>query len=400
MSAVEFTSDVVRKTKFRDKMRGYHPEEVDAFLERAATALDVLQTRLAEVTERAMKAEAALESNSETDESIRRTLTLAQRTAEMAVAEAKEEAEHIRADAATDADRRRAEAEEESGLRVAEAEQTLEAAESEAARLIEQAQQGAHEAQQASESAITVAERESRERIEVAQAEADAALAAHADAAREELEAMVTSLSAQRDELRGHVEALATYLAGERGRVLDALQSAVDNFSSTLIASERPEAVAAALSAPTGDERSTDEERSDDDSDTIAREVAAAADIRPRAEDAGFVGDDDPTWMPRRGSWKDWPDGAPEADEHPSPADVWFPEPRDPAADAVAPVEGVELVEAVEPADKTDSAEETEAQPSSLLFRLEHELRRPELDGAAERPAEKPRKPLLGRRRG
>src|SRR5258708_22326238 len=121
MSTVEFTSDVVRKTKFRDKMRGYHPEEVDAFLERAATALDVLQTRLAEVTERAMKAEAALESNSETDESIRRTLTLAQRTAEMAVAEAKEEAEHIRGDAATDAGRPPAAAGEASGRGRAEA---------------------------------------------------------------------------------------------------------------------------------------------------------------------------------------------------------------------------------------------------------------------------------------
>jgi len=32
MSTVEFTSDVVRKKKFRDKLRGYHPEEVDAFI--------------------------------------------------------------------------------------------------------------------------------------------------------------------------------------------------------------------------------------------------------------------------------------------------------------------------------------------------------------------------------
>src|SRR6266851_10222957 len=109
MSTVEFTADVVRKTKFRDKMRGYHPEEVDAFVERTATALDVLQSRLAEVTERAMKAEAALESNSETDESIRRTLTLAQRTAEMAVTEAKDEADAIRAEATAESERLRLE---------------------------------------------------------------------------------------------------------------------------------------------------------------------------------------------------------------------------------------------------------------------------------------------------
>jgi hypothetical protein len=38
--------------------------------------------------------------------------------------------------------------------------------------------------------------------------------------------------------------------------------------------------------------------------------------------------------------------------------------------------------------------------PSSLLFRLEHEMHRPEVDGGDDRTPEKPRKPILGRRRG
>jgi DivIVA domain-containing protein len=397
MSTVEFTSDVVRKTKFRDKMRGYHPEEVDAFLDRTATALDLLQSRLEEVTERAMKAEAALESNSETDESIRRTLTLAQRTAEMAVAEAKDDAEQIRADAASEVERLRSEAEQESRLRAAEAEETRQAAEREAARLVEQAQQDADETQQASDSAIAAAEHASRERIEIAQAEADAALAAQAEAARQELDAVVTSLTAQRDELRGHVEALATYLAGERGRVLEALQSAVESFSSTLTPSPRPAEVTAAFSAPSVSEQSDDGTMVDaPEDDPVALAAVPAAE-----DDIGFVGDDDPSWLPREGSWKDWPAGGQEADEHPSPVDVWFPESHERAAEAVAPVEGVELVDTAEPAEAANAApDDSDAQPSSLLFRLEHELRRPEFDGTEERAADKPRKPILGRRRG
>jgi len=105
MTTVEFTSDAVRAAKFREKLKGYSPEEVDAFLARAATALDQLTARLSETTARALKAEAALAGNSEADESVRRTLVLAQRTAEMAVREANEDAERIRTEARTEADR-------------------------------------------------------------------------------------------------------------------------------------------------------------------------------------------------------------------------------------------------------------------------------------------------------
>lgn len=405
MSTVEFTSDVVRKTKFRDKMRGYHPDEVDAFLERAATALDVLQTRLTEVTERAMKAEAALETNSETDESIRRTLTLAQRTAEMAVAEAKDEAEHIRADAAAEAERVRTEAEEEARQQAAEADEARRAAEDAAARLVQQAEQEAQEAREASQSAIATAERESEQRIEAAQAEADAALARQADAARRELDAVVASLSGQRDELRGHVEALATYLAGERGRVLDALQSALDNFSSTLVMSERPAQVTAAFNAPLASIAATDETQVEGSSVELASTVEAPVDepadeqvaASPLAGDTeGFVGDDDPAWMPRHEPWNDWAARAPEADEHPGPADVWFPD----SQESIAPVEGVELVETPETVGAVEAGpDDGEGQPSSLLFRLEHELRRSEVDGNDDRVADKPRKAVLGRRR-
>src|SRR5580692_10810840 len=105
MSYVDFTSESVRGARFREKLKGYNQEEVDAFMERAAVALDQLTARLAETMARALKAEAALAGNTETDESVRRTLVLAQRTAEMAVREANDEATQIRAAARTEADR-------------------------------------------------------------------------------------------------------------------------------------------------------------------------------------------------------------------------------------------------------------------------------------------------------
>ena len=85
MTNVEFTSEAIRSAKFKERLRGYPPEEVDAFLERCATALEQLTDRLGEMNARALRAEAALAGNSEADESVRRTLVLAQRTAEMAV---------------------------------------------------------------------------------------------------------------------------------------------------------------------------------------------------------------------------------------------------------------------------------------------------------------------------
>jgi hypothetical protein len=238
------------------------------------------------------------------------------------------------------------------------------------------------------------------------------------------LEAAVTSLTAQRDELRGHVEALDAYLAGERGRVLDTLQSAVDNFSAALVASERPTAVAAAFNAPIIDKPVVNEPVINEPS---VAETAVEDDAPPAADVAFAVGGDDLAWIPRDASWPEWPAADEEAvDEHPSPVDVWFstrhetPDPAVEAAPDIEPAKAIETVspleavspletsEAIEPAatgapdeaDEADAADAVDAQPSSLLFRLEHELRRPETERPEERSVDKPRKPILGRRRG
>jgi vacuolar-type H+-ATPase subunit H len=76
-------------------MRGYHSDDVDQFLEQAALAMEVLQRRVVEAEERARRAESAVvaleKTGTTSDDTIKKTLVLAQRTADLVIAEAKEE---------------------------------------------------------------------------------------------------------------------------------------------------------------------------------------------------------------------------------------------------------------------------------------------------------------------
>jgi cell division initiation protein len=96
---MEVTSKTLREVEFREKMRGYHPEDVDHFLEEVANGVDVLQDRLRQATERAQRAEAAANEAGNADDTLRRTLVLAQRTADMAVQEARDQGSRIVASA-------------------------------------------------------------------------------------------------------------------------------------------------------------------------------------------------------------------------------------------------------------------------------------------------------------
>jgi DivIVA domain-containing protein len=96
---MDLSPKTLREVEFREKMRGYHPEDVDQFLEEVAAGLEVLQDRLRQAMERAQRAEAAAAESGGTDETLRRTLVLAQRTADLAVQEAREQAARILAGA-------------------------------------------------------------------------------------------------------------------------------------------------------------------------------------------------------------------------------------------------------------------------------------------------------------
>ena len=109
---MDVSPKTLREVEFREKMRGYHPEDVDQFLERVAASMEVLQDRLRQAMERTQRAEQAAAEAGGTDDTLRRTLVLAQRTADMAVQEAREQAARILAGAEQQAEGVLADAEE------------------------------------------------------------------------------------------------------------------------------------------------------------------------------------------------------------------------------------------------------------------------------------------------
>jgi cell division initiation protein len=110
---MEVSPKTLREVEFREKMRGYHPEDVDQFLEQVAAAMEVMSERLRQAVERAQRAESAAAESGGADDTLRKTLVLAQRTADMAVQEAREQASRILGSAEQQAQSILAEAEEQ-----------------------------------------------------------------------------------------------------------------------------------------------------------------------------------------------------------------------------------------------------------------------------------------------
>ncbi len=94
---MELTSQVLRQVEFGSELRGYKTSEVDDFLEKVALAVDELSEELKDLQERLERAErlSSERTGLDDEESIRRTLVLAQRTADLAIKEAQEEAAQL-----------------------------------------------------------------------------------------------------------------------------------------------------------------------------------------------------------------------------------------------------------------------------------------------------------------
>lgn len=166
--AMDVSPNTIREIEFREKRRGYDQEDVDEFLERLAAGVEILQERLREATERALRAEQQAREVFDGDDSLRRTLGLAQRTADLAVQEARDQAARI-----------------------------IEAAEAQGLALAEEARQQARRL---------------------------------ADEAQSQIWADVGRLEAAREQLRQDVVKLATYLESERDRAEASLLEAAANL--------------------------------------------------------------------------------------------------------------------------------------------------------------------------
>jgi cell division initiation protein len=128
MPAMEVAPRTLREVEFREKLRGYNQDDVDEFLERVAAGIEVLQDRLRQATERVKLAEQkAAELPADEDDTLRRTLVLAQRTADMAVKEAQERSAEILGNAQAEARALVAEAEEQARRVTSEAERSVRA---------------------------------------------------------------------------------------------------------------------------------------------------------------------------------------------------------------------------------------------------------------------------------
>jgi DivIVA domain-containing protein len=112
---MEISPRELRDVEIRESLRGYNRDEVNDLLERAAGTIEATAERLQQLTERLASAQSEAGRTRETEDVLHRTLLLAQRAADEAVAEATAKARQLLDDA--DIHSRRLVAEGESDAR-------------------------------------------------------------------------------------------------------------------------------------------------------------------------------------------------------------------------------------------------------------------------------------------
>ena len=173
---MDVSPETIRTVEFRERLRGYNQDDVDQFLERMAAGVEILQQRLRDASERAARAEER--PHEDGDDSLRRTLALAQRTADLAVEEAREQA----------------------------------------ARLVESAQGEAHAVVSAAQGEANAIVTAAHGEAAALAAEAEARAARHMEEAQAQALAEVRRLGEIRERLDGEVVSLERHLLEARGR--------------------------------------------------------------------------------------------------------------------------------------------------------------------------------------
>ena len=171
---MDVSPETIRTVEFRERLRGYNQDDVDQFLERMAAGVEILQQRLRDASQRAARAEER-PPQGDGDDALHRTLALAQRTADLAVEEGREQA----------------------------------------ARLVQSAQGEAH-------SVVVAAQGEAEALLTDAQQRATALV----EEAQGQISAEVQRLEARREQLGGEIVALERHLALARARAYTSLTDA------------------------------------------------------------------------------------------------------------------------------------------------------------------------------
>ncbi|MFN8035913.1 MAG: DivIVA domain-containing protein [Acidimicrobiia bacterium] len=88
---MDVTPRELRDAEIREAFRGYNREDTDDLLERAAKTLEAANDRIRQLTEQVQAGGSEAGKSRELEETLQRTLILAQRTADQAIAEAQEQ---------------------------------------------------------------------------------------------------------------------------------------------------------------------------------------------------------------------------------------------------------------------------------------------------------------------
>ncbi len=96
---MDLSPQLLREVEFRENLRGYSRAEVDEFLERLAVAVEGLQSQLRDALRRADLAERRSGEREDSGDELKRTLVLAQRTADAAIEDARHQAQGLLLDA-------------------------------------------------------------------------------------------------------------------------------------------------------------------------------------------------------------------------------------------------------------------------------------------------------------
>ena len=92
---MELSPQEIREVRFRERLRGYSPEDVDSFVERMAELVEALQAQVRRASDRAERPEADAAHEGVSEKSAANTLQLAQRAAELVLKEAEAEASRL-----------------------------------------------------------------------------------------------------------------------------------------------------------------------------------------------------------------------------------------------------------------------------------------------------------------
>lgn len=231
---MDVTPKLLEDVEFRAVFRGYDPEEVDDFLERVAVAFAQLHERLRDATEqvesansRTARAEARARESSDGDDTLRRTLVLAQRTADAAIKEAEESAAAIVEAAETQARQHYAATEERATHLTQQTEETAKTRESQAQEnAAERLRVADAQAQATLSNAREQASRllvDARQKADRILADADTAAIRQAEQKLARLTDDVESLEVRRDALAEDVQTLDQHARTHRERLTDAL---------------------------------------------------------------------------------------------------------------------------------------------------------------------------------